>query len=135
MALPAYATPEPRALRKFGLVVGGVTVALFAALPVLRHKVAAPPLWPLVAGGLLGATALVAPRALAGFHRVWTLLGQALGWVNLRVILGVVFVVVVTPLGVLRRWLGADPLGRRRKGGSYRVESQALPRERMKLPF
>ena len=49
-----------------------------------------------------------------------------------RIILTIVFAVIVTPLGLVRRALGRDTLGRRfvPDAKSYRVESQPLPRER-----
>ncbi len=40
-------------------------------------------------------------------------LGEALSAVASRVVLLLVFALVVTPIGVLRRLLGADPLRRR----------------------
>jgi hypothetical protein len=51
------------------------------------------------------------------------LIGHVLGWINTRIILGFVFYVVVTPIGLYRRLLGKDPMGRqlRPELDSYRV--------------
>jgi hypothetical protein len=49
----------------------------------------------------------------------------------------VVFFVILTPLGLLRRLLGKDALGRQpnRAIASYRLETPTRARERMKEPF
>jgi len=38
---------------------------------------------------------------------------HALGWLNSRILLSIIFWLVITPYGALRRALGQDPLGRR----------------------
>ncbi len=105
-------------LRKFGLLVGAIFVA-WAGLSVWRrggHPSA------YVAGGggsvllLLGA---LAPRLLAPIYVAWMRLAGVLGWINTRILLGVMFFVVVTPIALLGRLFGHDPLARRgRKGAS-----------------
>ena len=45
-------------------------------------------------------------------QRVWMLLGDGLGWVNTRIVLGVIFFGVITPTGVMFRLLGRDPMRR-----------------------
>ena len=54
-------------------------------------------------------------------------LGEILGWINTRIILGAIFFGVVTPMGLIRRMLGKDSMGRRRKSDaeSYRVPRNA----------
>jgi hypothetical protein len=44
-------------------------------------------------------------------------LAEALGFVSTRVILGLVFFVVMTPLGWVMRRAGWDPLASRRRSG------------------
>jgi hypothetical protein len=57
-------------------------------------------------------------------------IGNALGWLNTRIILGLVFYGMITPMGFAMRLLGKDPLRLRSPGvvGSYRVDR--TPRER-----
>lgn len=62
--------------------------------------------------GLVGLGLLV-PRVLVPVHRLWSALGERLGAVVATVLLAVVFFFVVTPIGLLRRWRGSDPLRRR----------------------
>jgi len=59
---------------------------------------------------LLGA---VFPRALIYPNKAWMKLAEALAFVMTRVILGIVFFFIVTPIGVTKRLFGWDPLHRR----------------------
>lgn len=97
-------------LRKFGLVVGGVFV-LLAAWSWGRGHLVAPMLLatigtPLVVGGAL------APQLLAPLERAWMALAHVLGRINTQIILGLLYYLMFTPIGWLRR-LGKDPLNRR----------------------
>jgi hypothetical protein len=109
-----------RAEREFGLVVGGV-FALLAGWWLYRGKfgTAANVLLPL--GALLILFGLIWPRGLVWPNRAWMLLAEGLSWVTTRIILGLVFFLVVTPIGVIKRLMGWDPLGRRsgQAGASY----------------
>src|SRR5689334_5277106 len=98
-------TPK-KELRSFGLIVGGIFV-LLGAWPVVVHRVD-PRWWSVLVGGVLLISAIVYPKSLFWVHKGWMLLGHVLGWVNTRVILSVVFFIVITPIGVLRRILGKD---------------------------
>jgi hypothetical protein len=64
-------------------------------------------------GTLLVISAFVSPTSLRVVYRGWMALGQALGWFNTRIILGVVFYLLVTPMGLLMRLAGKDPMRRR----------------------
>jgi hypothetical protein len=68
---------------------------------------------------------------------LWMKLGQVLGWINTRIILGLVFFILFAPVALLLRILGKDPLHRKLddKASTYRVDSEKLPRERMEKPF
>lgn len=105
-----------RAERRFGVTVGAVALA-FGSWWLYRGKF--PQMVPiaLACGTLLVMLGLLAPAALRWPNRVWLRLGEALGYLMTRVILAVVFYGVVTPIGLLRRAVGGDPL-RRRSGPS-----------------
>jgi hypothetical protein len=105
-------TTSLRAEREFGLVVGGVFV-LLGGWWLYRGKftTAADVMLPL--GVLLILFGLIWPRALALPNRAWMLLAEGLSYVTTRIILGLVFFLVVTPIGLVKRLSGWDPLGRR----------------------
>jgi hypothetical protein len=105
-------TSSARAGRNFGLVVGIALVA-YAGRLILRGRfgVAARPLMAL--GLLLVTLAIASPAALIIPARLWLGLTAALSFVSTRLILGLVFFGVVTPIALVKRWLGWDPLRRR----------------------
>ena len=61
---------------------------------------------------LLLLIAFTAPRVLDAPNRVWMRFARALGWVNSRILLTLLFFVVITPYGALQRLVGRDRLGR-----------------------
>src|SRR3990170_2047127 len=118
---------DNKQLRSFGLTVGGV-FALIGFWPIVIYGLA-PRWWSVVVAGILIAPALVYPRSLFWVYKGWMRVGHVLGWINTRVILGAVFYAVVTPIGIVRRWLGKDPMGRRLSPEleSYRVVRKPRP--------
>ena len=65
-------------------------------------------------GVLLLTLGFVYPRVLVYPNSGWMKLANGLSFVSTRVILALVFFLVITPLGVVKRLTGWDPLGRRR---------------------
>jgi len=122
-------------LRTFGLVLGALFAGTFGIWPLLRHR--GTPLWPWIVAGLLWLLALIWPPALSYLHRAWTRLGLALGWVNTRVILTLLFAVSVVPIGLLMRAFGRDRMARKLEPGrdSYRVPSRQRDDKDMEHPY
>src|SRR3974390_2476532 len=114
-------------LRSFGLTVGSI-FAFIGLWPAIYHGVN-PRWWAIVVAMLLLLPAFVFPAGLFWVHKAWMMLGHALGWINTRIILGVVFYLVITPIGLFRTWLGKDPMGRqvRPELDSYRVVCKPRP--------
>jgi hypothetical protein len=61
-------------------------------------------------GALLLALAFVSPAIVLGVRALWMRFAAAFGWVNTRVLLTIVFFLLVTPFGWLKRRLGRDEL-------------------------
>ena len=125
-----------RELRDFGLIVGAVCAGLFGLLlPFLKHR--AFPVWPWVIAVALIGPALAFPSVLRGPHLVWTKFGSALGWINQRIVLTIIFYVVVMPSGLIMRAFGRDPMARKfeTERASYRVESRTPAPGSMSRPF
>src|SRR5919198_1413774 len=99
---------EAKQLRSFGLLVGGV-FAVISLWPMLVHGENAR-WWTLILALLLIMPALIAPNLLALPHRGWMALSEVLGWINTRIILGAIFFILLTPIGIIRRFLGKDPM-------------------------
>jgi hypothetical protein len=125
-----------RAEREFGLVVGGVFV-LLGLWWLYRGKFANATSVVVPLGTLLLLFGLIWPRMLVWPNRAWMLLAEGLSFVTTRLILGLVFFLVVTPIGVVKRLTGWDPLGRRgAKSASYwkpYSERQRNPRHYEKM--
>jgi len=128
--------PTRRALRGFGLAVAVITLALFGLLlPWLRGHVS--PRWPWVVAVLLCTWALLLPASLAPVHRGWLAAGRALGWINTRVVLAVVFYSLFVPAGLIMRALNKDPMARRmdESRDSYRVVRARRVKDHMERPY
>ena len=128
-------TVDVKQLRHFGYLVGGI-FGLIGLWPLVWRQ-ENPRLWALALTVLLVVPALLAPRILAPVYRVWMRLGEVLAWINTRIILGVVFYGVVTPIGLVMRLTGRDPMRRRFEptGDSYRVRSVPRPATHMLRQF
>lgn len=98
--------------REFGLVVGSVFL-LLTGWWFYRGKFSTASHVTLPLGSLLVLLGLLWPRSLVWPNRAWMLLAEALSYVTTRIILGIVFFLIMTPIGVVKRLLGWDPLERR----------------------
>ena len=110
--------------RNFGRVVGVVLIAATAlqrwrGRPTVAAVAAAIGLTLLVAGTF-------APAMLVLPNRWWRRLGHALGWVNTRVLLSLFFFLILTPVGVIMRLLGKDPLDMRGHGSTWKPYGERL---------
>jgi hypothetical protein len=114
-------------LRSFGFTVGGI-FALIGFWPLV-FRAEDPRWWAVGLAGCLLALAVVFPKSLVWFYKVWMAVGHIMGWINTRIILGFVFYLIVTPTGLIRRWLGKDSMGRQLRPDldSYRVVRKPRP--------
>jgi hypothetical protein len=109
--------------RSFGLVIAGVF--LLIALGPLRHG-HTPRWWALALSGVFTLIALAKPELLSTVNRLWTKLGVVLGKVVSPIALGILFYGVLTPVALIIRLLGRDPLRLRLDPGA---ESYWMPRK------
>jgi len=111
---PAHERPDvtDAQARKTAFVVAAVLLAV-AAWNLYRGRTTVVA----VAGGvglLLLLTGLLLPALARRFHLFWMRLAAALGYVNSRVLLTLMYYLVMTPYGIVSRLAGRDPLDRRR---------------------
>ncbi|RJO65079.1 MAG: hypothetical protein C4523_16860 [Myxococcales bacterium] len=116
----------PKKLRHFAIgiiVIGGALAALMAWRD---HTIALYIFGLLALWGVLGAAV---PVAISPLFIALTYIGLALGWVNTRLILGLLYFLVFTPLGLLFRLIGKDPLNRRieKNAGTYWQDVSGRP--------
>lgn len=101
--------PE-KELRSFGLTVGVVFVVI-AFWPVVWRGEALR-VWALIPGVLLAVMGVSWPKILAPVFKMWMKVGHVLGWINTRIILGAVFFVIITPMGLIMRLFGWDSMSK-----------------------
>ena len=96
-------------LREFGLLIGfGFPLFIGWLIPAFTgHGFRAWTLWVGSLGILIGVTS---PRLLYYPYKFWMKLGLTLGWINSRIILGLVFIIVLLPISVVMGLIGYDPL-------------------------
>ena len=107
-------------LREFGLLIGlGFPILVGWILPEIGGHLFKP--WSLWVGVPFLILGIIKPRLLLYPYKTWMALGHVLGWINSRIVLGLVFIVVLQPIALIMRLFGYDPL-RKKKGKkrSYR---------------
>jgi hypothetical protein len=128
--------PDKQELRKFGLIFAGMFILFFALLlPWIWDKPS--PMWAWIVAAVFIAAALLVPMALGPVYRLWMKMGHVLGWINTRIILGLVFFVIFAPVALLLKLLGKDALKQQLDASatSYRIASEQPPRDRMEKPY
>jgi hypothetical protein len=109
--------------RSFGLVFAAF-FALVGLLPLLLGR--SPRIWALGAAGVFLVAALVFPSVLAPLNRLWLKLGLLLHRIVSPIALGIMFFLVITPMGLVMRAMGKDFLRLRLDPAA---ESYWIPRE------
>jgi hypothetical protein len=114
--------PSRRELRQFAglcLVFGAVAGAL-----VLYRTGAWPvPIALLAVAFAVAVLGVSMPALIRPLYLAWLAAAYPIGWTISHLVLALIYYVVVTPIGLLMRLAGRDPLGRRphRSPGSYWV--------------
>lgn len=99
--------PKKRDLRNLGLVFL-VALGLIGAFVWWKGRPAGP--WLVGLGLVFGAWGLIWPAGLKPVYKAWMSLAVVLGWFMSRLLLGVVFYLAVTPIGLIMRLVGKDVL-------------------------
>ena len=101
-----------RVEREFGLIVGGMFL-LLSGWWIYRGKFQTVRQVTLPLGAILVLLGIIFPRALVYPNKAWMKLAEGLSYVSTRIILAFVYFFVITPIGVIKRMTGWDPLNRR----------------------
>ena len=105
-----------REYRNFGLIMAGFISLLFGLLfPWLFA-------WkfsfiPWVISFSLVLWAFISPKTLSILYKPWMKLGSILGFINTRIILGIVFFSIFTPIALLLKIMKKDAMKRELKTG------------------
>ena len=102
-------TSSKKQLREFGLLIGlGIPMIIGFIIPFISgHNYR---IWTVWVGIPFLLFASLSPRILFYPYKAWMMLGFALGWVNSKLILGLVFLLVLQPIAIIMKILRYDPL-------------------------
>jgi len=127
--------PTVKDLRQFGLLVGGIFSVIGLWPFVFRSE--SPRLWALVLGGVLMMLGGIAPQSLRQVHTGWMKIGHVLGAINTKLLLGLIYYLLIAPIGMVMRLLGKDSMHRTfdRDVSTYRVVQTPRPRQHMRNQF
>lgn len=103
--------------RRFGLTVGGAFL-VFAAIAWWRGSPTATNVFGAL-GAVLSVAGLAVPTMLGPVERAWMKLAHLISKVTTPIVMGVMYLLVLTPVGLLRRTLGGNPMVHTPDGGSY----------------
>jgi len=127
---------DKKTLRNFGLITGAIISILFGLFfPwIFSHNL---PYWPWFITGILWGLAILSPLTLMPVFRTWMRVGYALGWINSRIILGIMFYVIFLPSGIVMKLFAKDPMTRslNKKQISYRVPHTLRNKDHVERPF
>ncbi len=132
----ALSAISKRDLRNFGLIMGAMIAVVFGlVLPWIwgtQYRT-----WPWWVGGVFATLALVWPMALKWPYVAWMKIGGVLGRVNTALILGLAYLAIFIPLGLLLRLIGKDTLRKRWREDvtTYRRVKPPRPASHMERQF
>ena len=126
-------------LRKFGLIMGAMIALIFGLLfPWIADKTLENwPRWPFIAMVIFWVFAFLLPESLRKVNELWLKIGNVLGWINSRIILGVMFYLLIFPIGLLLKLFGKDSMNRKLEKGadSYRKVTKLRAKDHLEKPF
>lgn len=114
--------PSAKLLRSFGLI-GLFAFAVVAGIVEWKHKIVIFPIAEsavpmtrnvlLALAGYCGVFAAIMPRALLPIYVTLTAVGYPIGLVVSFTIMLIIYFLVITPIGVVMRLVGRDPMKRK----------------------
>ena len=128
--------PGTQELRKFGWVTGAIVAVLFGLFLPWAFNYSWP-LWPWIFAGISCFWGMAHPDSLFVVYRVWMKFGHIAGWINTRIILGIMFYFIFFPAGILMRLFAKDPMARKldSTAKSYRIASETPDKNHIERPF
>lgn len=104
-------TLDKAGYRKFGFIMALFIALLFGLFIPFVFSINIP-YWPWAVSGVFLLWALLMPMALVVVYKPWMTIGYFIGIINTKIILSVVFFLVFTPVALLFKVLGKDPMNR-----------------------
>ena len=126
-------------LRKFGLIMGGMFVLIVGGIfPWITDKTTETwPIWPFIVMAIFWNLAIILPESLRKVNEIWIKVGNVLGWINTRIILGIMFYILIFPIGLILKIFGKDAMNRKLEADTdtYRRISKQRDPKHLEKPF
>ena len=105
--------PTTKNLQEFGITIGiGIPLIFGIIIPhIVGHPIRG---WTIYIGIMFIIFGIFFPNKLKKTYKVWITIGEILGWINSKIILGMVFIIVLQPISILMKLTGYDPLSMKR---------------------
>jgi hypothetical protein len=100
--------PPLKQLRQFGWMMGGVFFIISFWPLVFRSEGIR--IWACIIAATFALLGTVFPQALKPVYRAWMFFGEKVGWLNSRILLGLLFYGMLTPIAFVMALLGKRPL-------------------------
>ena len=118
--------------RSFGIVFF-IVFLVIAIYPIFKSEDVR--LWSLIISMIFLILGLINSNFLTPLNKLWFKFGIFLGKIISPVIMGIIFFLVVTPIGLIMRFIGKDVLNLKyHKNKSYWIEKNG-PKSKMKNQF
>jgi multisubunit Na+/H+ antiporter MnhG subunit len=98
---------DSKELRKFGIILA-IVLGLLGGFALYKGSGKYLGFWGV--GLLFLVFGLFLPQFLKSVYKAWMALALVLGWINTHLILGLIFYLVFTPMGLIMKLLGKDLL-------------------------
>ena len=123
-------------LRKFGLTFALIIAGAFGLLIpwIFNLEIR---WWPWIVAVIFVIWSLAVANTMGPFYRLWMRFGLVLNAITSRIILGIVFYLLILPMGLIMRLRKNDPMARtwNRNSASYRTPSQKPKENQMEKPY
>tara|TARA_S200000501_G_C20554245_1_gene625850 strand:- start:91 stop:486 length:396 start_codon:yes stop_codon:yes gene_type:complete len=110
-------------LKEFGLLFGfGLIILIGFIIPSFSGHTFRT--WTLIIGLPSILISFANPNLLFYPYKIWMFLGNILGWLNSRLLLGLVYLIILIPLAMIMKLFGYDPLKKRNyiNKGTYKIK-------------
>ena len=101
-----------KTLREFGFIFGsGLPLIVGWLIPSLfGHE---PRIWTIYIGILTIISSILFPNILKLPYKIWIKIGLILGWINSKIVLGIVFFFILIPISIIMKFFKYDPLNKK----------------------
>ena len=111
-------------LREFGYITGiGIPLIFGYIAPLISGHIFG--FWSLWIGIPIFILSVLKPSLLFYPYKIWMKIGFLLGWINSRIILGIIFLLVLQPIALIMKIFKYDPLRKNKTNNiSYKEQKK-----------